>query len=194
VVQFMQTMQVANADVGGWSMGGWIAAKLALDHPDLVNRLVLYDSAGIYFPPTFDASLFIPADEAGLFHLTEMLDPNPQHFPPFVARDVVKKLQGNGWIVRRAVGSMVDGRDLLDFRLARLNRPTLIVWGSKDVLIPLSVGETMHRLIPHSSLDVIQGCGHLAPRQCTHSALTGTVDFLNALQPLEGIERTLPGN
>jgi pimeloyl-ACP methyl ester carboxylesterase len=192
VVQFMQTMHVSTADVGGWSMGGWVATKLALDHPELVQRLVIYDSAGIYFPATFDASLFIPADEAGLFHLTEMLDPNPKHLPPFVARAAIRKLQRNGWIIRRAVGSMANGRDLLDFRLAGLDRPTLIVWGSKDVLIPLSVGETMHRLIPHSSIDVIQGCGHLAPGQCANAALEGTVDFLKAPQPVDGVGRTLP--
>jgi pimeloyl-ACP methyl ester carboxylesterase len=64
VVQFLQTMHVPRADVGGWSMGGWVAARLALDHPDLIHRLVLYDSAGIYFPARFDATLFIPADEA----------------------------------------------------------------------------------------------------------------------------------
>jgi len=194
VVRFMQTMRLSTADVGGWSMGGWVAAKLALDHPELVQRLVIYDSAGIYFPATFDASLFIPADEGELFRLTEMLDPNPKHLPPFVARAAIRKLQRNGWIIRRAVGSMTNGRDLLDFRLAGLDRPTLIVWGSKDVLIPLSVGETMHRLIPHSSIDVIQGCGHLAPGQCANAALEGTVDFLNAPQPVDGIERILSGH
>jgi pimeloyl-ACP methyl ester carboxylesterase len=194
VVDFMQTMRVPNADVGGWSMGGWVAAKLALDHPELVQRLVLYDSAGIYFPATFDASLFVPADAAQLFHLTEMLDPNPKHLPPFVARAAIRKLTRNGWIIRRAVGSMTNGRDLLDFRLGELARPTLIVWGSKDVLIPLSVGRTMQRLIPHASMDVIEGCGHLAPGQCANSVLAGTVDFLKAPRPFAGVERVLPGH
>jgi pimeloyl-ACP methyl ester carboxylesterase len=195
VVDFMETMHLPNADVGGWSMGGWVAAKLALDHPELVQRLVLYDSAGIYFPAPVDvSSLFVPADASALFHLTEMLDPNPKHLPPFVARAAIRKLQRNGWVVRRAVASMTNGRDLLDFRLGELDRPTLIVWGSKDALIPLSVGETMQRLIPHASMDVIEGCGHLAPGQCANSALAGTVEFLQAPRPLAGVARTLPGH
>jgi pimeloyl-ACP methyl ester carboxylesterase len=194
VVDFMHTLHVPNADVGGWSMGGWVAAKLALDHPELVRRLVLYDSAGIYFPARFDASLFVPTDASELFHLTEMLDPNPKRLPPFVARAAIRKLQRNGWVVRRAVASMTNGRDLLDFRLGELERPTLIVWGSKDVLIPPSVGETMQRLIPHASMDVIEGCGHLAPGQCSNSVLAGTVDFLKAPRPIEGIARALPGH
>ena len=55
VVEFMQAVHVPRADVGGWSMGGWIAMKLALDHPEMVDRLVVYDSAGVYFPATLAA-------------------------------------------------------------------------------------------------------------------------------------------
>ena len=60
VAQFMQAVHVARADVGGWSMGGWVAMKLALDHPEMVDRLVVYDSAGVYFPATFEPELFTP--------------------------------------------------------------------------------------------------------------------------------------
>jgi pimeloyl-ACP methyl ester carboxylesterase len=194
VVQFMQTLNIPRADVAGWSMGGWVAAKLTVDHPELVDRLVLYDSAGVYFPATFDADLFTPTDEPGLFHLQEMLDPHPRKLPGFAARAALKKLAANKWVIERSVASMVAGRDLLDFRLAGIARPTLLVWGSKDVLIPLSVADTMHRLIPHSTLDLIDGCGHLAPAQCPNSALKAAVDFLDAPQPPQGGEATLPGN
>ena len=193
VVEFMRAVGVSKADVGGWSMGGWVAAKLTVDHPDIVDRLVLYDSAGIYFPATFDASLFTPHDQQGLDHLTAMLEPEPPKLPPFVARAAVKKLQDNAWVVDRSVSQMVNGRDLLDFRLSGIHRPTLIVWGSKDVLIPLVVGESMHHLIAGSSMTVIDGCGHLAPAQCWHSAFATTVQFLNAEPPMKNVEQTLPG-
>ena len=65
VVRFMQAVHLERADVGGWSMGGWISMKLALDHPEMVDRLVVYDSAGIYFPATFGPELFTPTDVAG---------------------------------------------------------------------------------------------------------------------------------
>ena len=38
VVQFMQAVHLARADVGGWSMGGWVWLKLALEHPEMVDR------------------------------------------------------------------------------------------------------------------------------------------------------------
>ena len=46
------------------------------------------------------------------------------------------------------------------------SQPMLIVWGAQDELIPLSSGERMHELIPGSVLDVVDGCGHLAPSEC----------------------------
>ena len=185
---------IPSADVAGWSMGGWVAAKLTVDHPELVDRLVLYDSAGIYFPATFDASLFTPTDRAGLTRLTGMLQPSPANLPGFVADAAVEKLERGAWVVTRSVSAMTTGHDLLDFRLGAIHRPTLLVWGSKDTLIPPSVGQSMHRLIPDSSITIIEGCGHLAPAQCATPALSTTLQFLKADPPLKDVEQTLPGH
>lgn len=194
IVQFLQALNLSKLDVGGWSMGGWVAAKLALDHPAMVDRLVLYDSAGIYFPATWEASLFTPTDPSGLIDLTRMLDPNPRPLPPFVARDAIRRLQRGGWVVRRSLQSMTAGRDLLDFRLAQLHTPTLLIWGSRDVLIPPSVAEQMHTLIPNSSLDIIDGCGHLAPGQCPNFVLKSTVDFLRPTTTPAPVNLTYPSH
>jgi len=188
---FMHAADLTHADIGGWSMGGWVAAKLTVDRPELVDRLVLYDSAGIYFPATFDASLFTPTDRAGLTHLTGMLQPMPSNLPGFIADAAIEKLQRGAWVVTRSVNAMTSGRDLLDFRLSTIHRPTLIVWGSRDVLIPPSVGESMHHLIPNSSMTLIDGCGHLAPAQCTAPVLATTLQFLKSNPPLENQEQTL---
>lgn len=192
VVQFMQAVHLKRADVGGWSMGGWVSMKLALDHPALVNRLVVYDSAGIYFPATFDADLFTPTDTAGVRRLLAMLTPHPQPMPDFMARAALRKLKKNAWVIRRSMAAMTDGHDLLDFRLNNMQPPTLIVWGAQDELIPLTVGETMHRDIPHSVLNVMEGCGHLAPATCSKPVVRSTVDFLRAEPPMQGGEKTFP--
>jgi pimeloyl-ACP methyl ester carboxylesterase len=192
VVQFMQSVHLARADVGGWSMGGWVVLKLALDHPERVDRLVVYDSAGIYFPATFDPELFTPSDVAGVRRLAAMLTPNPTHMPEFIAKAVARKLQGNAWVIRRSMRAMTNGHDLLDFRLNNIQVPTLIVWGAQDALIPLSVGETMHQDIPHSVLNVMEGCGHLTPAVCSRPTVRSTVGFLRAQSPMQGGEKSFP--
>jgi pimeloyl-ACP methyl ester carboxylesterase len=192
VAQFMQTMHVPRADVGGWSMGGWIAMKLALDHPEMVDRLVIYDSAGTYFPATFGPELFTPTDVAGVKKLMAILSPKPRPMPNFAAEAVVRKLQGNAWVVNRSTASMIRGRDLLDFRLYKISQPMLIVWGAQDELIPLSVGEAIHSGVSQSVLDIIAGCGHLAPAECARPVIEGTVEFLRAEPPMRGGEKTFP--
>ncbi len=193
VANFMQSVHVPRADVGGWSMGGWVAMKLALDHPEMVDRLVVYDSAGVYFPATWQADLFTPNDEPGVRKLISMLTPEPPVVPDFAAAAMVRKLQANAWVVKRSLASMVTGRDLLDFRLQNISEPMLIVWGSKDELIPLSAGEAIHEKVPQSVLNIIEGCGHIAPSECAGPVVESTVDFLRSEPAMQGGEKTFPG-
>ncbi len=192
VAGFMHAVGLTHADIAGWSMGGWVTMKLALDHPDLVDRLVLYDSAGIYFQAAFDFSVFTPATPVGAEHLLALLMPHPPAMPPFILRDMVRTLGQNAWVVRRSVASMTSGRDLLDFRLYALKQPMLIVWGDQDTLIPPSTGQTIHRLVPGSVLALEPGCGHLAPAQCPQPILNETIAFLHSEPPMRGGEITLP--
>ena len=83
---------------------------------------------------------------------------------------------------------MTSGRDLLDFRLHDIGRPTLVVWGAEDELIPLAVGKKIHEGIPNSSLVVVDGCGHLAPLQCSEAVAEATEKFLRAPQPVSAGE------
>jgi pimeloyl-ACP methyl ester carboxylesterase len=62
--------------------------------------------------------------------------------------------------------------------LPQLKMPVLIVWGAEDRLLPLSLGEKMHLLVPQSKLEVIPGCGHLAPVQCAPQIGPKVVGFV----------------
>jgi pimeloyl-ACP methyl ester carboxylesterase len=56
--------------------------------------------------------------------------------------------------------------------------PVLIVWGAEDHITPLSQGEKMHRLIPQSELEVVPGCGHLTPVDCSRQMGPKVVEFV----------------
>jgi pimeloyl-ACP methyl ester carboxylesterase len=188
VVAFMKAVHLEKADVGGWSMGGWVVMKLALDHPERVDRLMIYDSAGIYFPATFGPELFAPVDQAGVLHLMKTLSPHPRIVPEFVSKAILRKITQNSWVVQRSMLAMMNGRDLLDFRLHDIRQPTLVVWGAQDELIPLSAGKRIHEMIPDSSLLVVKGCGHLAPSECANPVTEGTVQFLRSEPPMQSRE------
>jgi len=178
VVGFFDVLGLKHVDLGGWSMGGWIVQRVAIDHPGRVRRLMLFDSAGINEKPTWNLELFTPTTAAEVDQLDDLLMPHPPRVPAFVAEDILCSSRRNSWIIHRAVDSMLLGRDVTDNLLPHLKMPVLIVWGSEDRITPLSHGEKRHRMISQSQLSVIPGCGHLAPVQCADQIGPTAVEFL----------------
>lgn len=166
VVGFLDALGLKQVELGGWSMGGWIAQLIAADHPERVSRLMLFDAAGLDVKPLWNTALFTPDSPEQLDELDALLMPDPPQVPAFVARDIVRVSQRDAWVIQRAVASMLTAQDATDSLLPRLKMPVLLVWGSVDRIIPLDQAQTIHRLVPQSELDVIAGCGHLAPLQC----------------------------
>jgi pimeloyl-ACP methyl ester carboxylesterase len=168
VVGFMDALGLKRVELGGWSMGGWIAVLVAQEHPERVSRLMLFNAAGLNVPPPFDTALFTPNNVDQLRQLQAILSPQPQPIPAFVARDILRNFRRNRWVTQRALASMLTARDVIDSDLPQLKMPVLLVWGSLDRVTPLAQGETMFRLIsvPDSRLDVFPGCGHMAPFEC----------------------------
>lgn len=180
-------LQIPKVDLVGWSMGGWVAARTALDHPERVRRLVLCDAAGLRFQPQFGIRDFEPATVPAVQRLYRLLMPKPVDVPAFLARDMVRRFKAMNWVVDRSARSMFAGDDLLDGRLDALAMPTLIIWGKQDHLIPLSSGLAMHTQIRQSVLEIYDGCGHLAPGQCADRIGPRLVDFLQGKPPQAGV-------
>ena len=178
VVGFFDALGLKQVDLGGWSMGGWIVQRIAAEHPERVRRLILFDSAGIYEKPNWDTGLFTPRTPEELDQLDALLMPQPPKVPGFVARDIVRVVGKNGWVIHRALGTMLTGRDVTDALLPTLKMPVLIVWGAEDRITPLDEGEKMHALVPQSQLVVVPGCGHLVPSQCASQIGSRVVEFV----------------
>jgi pimeloyl-ACP methyl ester carboxylesterase len=178
VVGFLDALGLKQVDLGGWSMGGGIVQHVAFRHPERVRRLMLFASVGIKQMPTFDVWLFTPTTPAQLDQLDALLMPNPPKVPGFVARDILRVSKERTWVIHRALDSMSTGQDATDGLLPQLKMPVLIVWGDADRILPLELGETMHRLVPQSELVVIPGCGHLAPVQCSAQIGPKVVEFV----------------
>jgi pimeloyl-ACP methyl ester carboxylesterase len=191
VTGFMSAVHVKRAFIAGWSMGGWIALKLALDSPERVERIAVYDSAGIVFQDDVSVALMAPTDGAGVARLIRVMSPTLPIPPPFVQRDIIRRLGGMRWVVERSLASMHGGRDLVDFKLASMQPPLLIVFGAQDVLIPPSVGEEMHKLDPRSMYVSVDGCGHFTPVECSATTAKVTGEFFKARPAIVGGELKL---
>jgi pimeloyl-ACP methyl ester carboxylesterase len=192
VVAFLDAHKLDRVVLGGESMGGWIAATVAINEPERVSRLMLFDSAGMNFKLSFDPAVFTPQTPEQVDQLMHLVMPDPPKIPRFVKQAIVRKNQRDGWVVQRALASMEAGHDFLEPKFASITAPVLIVWGAVDALTPLSSGEEMHRLAPQSVLEVYAGCGHIAVETCSARVAPRVIAFLNDNGPAPGARVDVP--
>jgi pimeloyl-ACP methyl ester carboxylesterase len=178
VVDFMNVLGLEKVDLGGWSMGGAIAQHVAYDHPERIERLILFDSAGLFQLPTWDTRLFTPTAPVDLEQLDVLLMPHPPQVPAFIVRDLIRTSNERAWVIHRALASMLTGKDATDNLLPQLKMPVLIVWGAEDHITPIAQGKAIHQLVRNSQLEVIPNCGHLAPDQCAAQIAPSVLGFL----------------
>jgi len=177
--QFLDSQKLERTDLGGWSMGGWVALAFSLLHPQRVRRLCVIDSAGLAFLPPFDPAHFVPTNLEQAQQLLRLLTPYAAFIPRFMVRALMRRLGAEAWVIRRALGTMIAGGDLLDGKLGAISAPTLIVWGKEDALIPLRCGLEMRREIPQSRLLIFDGCGHMLPIESSARLASETLRFLD---------------
>ena len=77
-------------------------------------------------------------------------------------------------------GQRVSARDRL--YLAR-EVPTLIVWGDRDAVIPVTHAHVAHELMPDSRLEIIGGAGHFVPIEQPDIVAALLRDFLQSTDP-----------
>ncbi len=187
---FIQSLGLQKTDLGGWSMGGWIALTLAHEHPEVLDRVVIFDGAGLNFKPSYSFDVFTSKSPDDVGKLWSLLEPEARPLPQNVREAAVRRAGDSGETVRKNLASMRAG-PTLEAVLPTLPEPLLIVWGGTDKLIPLAVGAQMHALDPRSELDIVEGCGHMAPLLCAARVAPAVADFLKSNPPPEGGMRTL---
>ncbi|MGO9832479.1 MAG: alpha/beta fold hydrolase [Myxococcaceae bacterium] len=192
LASFLRVLGLEHVALVGISMGGWVAALVALEQPERVQRLVLMDSAGFAFRPSFDSALLTPRTPADVDALMKLVMPHPEPAPVFVKEDVIRYFSQQRWVIERALLAMQTGTDFLDQRLSSLKVPLLLVWGKEDALTPLALGEAMHRAVPDSVLEVYEGCGHVAALTCQSLVGPRLVQFLSGNGPAAGSTVVVP--
>jgi pimeloyl-ACP methyl ester carboxylesterase len=180
---YLDAMHVGRCDLMAASMGGWIALKFAADHPERVRRLVLVDSAGFPYATTMTESTWTPSNAAEMRALIALQTDRVTWIPGFVMRDLLRQNRDHAWILRRAFRSMMTGRDLMKGRVQRVTMPVLLIWGMRDRIVPLAIGEEMRRELPNAKFVAFSGCGHLAVVECRDRVLPAVEKFLAGVTP-----------
>lgn len=164
--QFCKQLKIERATLVGNSMGGWIAAMYTAAFPDRVEKLVLVDAAGYAPPKDLDMrTLFAlnPTTREGMKILTSKVFYNKlfQTDAAVEAAMAARFAAGDGYTINSITESIIRGEDFLDDIVKTIKRPTLLIWGRQDGLVPLAAAEHFNKDIPGSKLIVIDQCGHV---------------------------------
>src|SRR5690606_24488824 len=146
-----------DVDLVGCSLGGWIAAELALLSPDRIRTLTLIDPAGLDddgdMPNIFTLT---PAETVVRTFATDAFRTAPP--PPPETAELLARSRATA---KRIAADPYMHDPTLGARLAKLTMPTTVIWGAADGIIPVSVAESWRRAVPHAELTVIDDAGHL---------------------------------
>ncbi|MEZ5156058.1 MAG: alpha/beta hydrolase [Solirubrobacterales bacterium] len=172
-----EILGVGHCTLVGNSMGGFIAAEVAVREPEWIDRLVLVSSAGISHatmrrgPVVAGARISVATNPLlRRVDLVSMRRPGLRNVafgkvmrhPEQVPRELLVEfmtpaLGAAGFIPAVAA---LTGYDLLD-RLRRIRVPTLIVWGRDDLVVPASDAAGFVERIEDAELVVFGDCGHV---------------------------------
>jgi pimeloyl-ACP methyl ester carboxylesterase len=194
----LDQLGVDAAALVGNSMGGFIAAELAISFPQRVERLVLVSAAGITTHAHPGAMRVVPAmrrveriiamsgawaasrsdSVARRSRLREValnvVVRHPGRLPAALAAEQIRGAGKPGFLQGLEATIGYDVRE----RLPEIACPTLIVWGASDRLIPVADAEVFAELIPDSRKVIYDDTGHMAmlERPAAFNTLLG--DFL----------------
>lgn len=162
---FMQTLKIPHATIIGHSLGGWVAAEFAIQHPQMVEKLILVDSNGIKGSWKNASSSPVNLNPASLADTRKTLE-FLFHDKSIITDQLVQQLferrlrNADAYTVTRVLDGLSHDQ-WLSKRLGSVRAPALLIWGREDALIPLGQGEALNRGIPNSRLEVVDNCGHL---------------------------------
>ena len=204
VRDLLSVLDIDRVTVVGHSLGAGVAMQFAYQYPDRCERLVLVGSGGVSravhpvlraltLPgtavaltalrlPTVDRQLRIAVDLLRRFDTPTGLD----------AKDLLRIVEGLPDATARAafvrtLRSVVDPRGqivtMLDRCYLAAGMPTMLVWGSRDAVVPLRHAHRAHAAMPGSRLEVFAGAGHFPFRTDPQRFVAVLRDFLATTQP-----------
>lgn len=188
---FLDALQVKQCILAGNSLGGEIAWNFAVAQPKMVEKLILIDAAGYRqisksVPVAFKIGQ-TPVLNKILTYITprfivkasveNIYFDKSKVTPPLVDRYYELTLrEGN----RQAfVDRFKIEKDTTAYKkIKTIKQPTLILWGSEDLLIPLENAAKFHRDLPNNRLSIIQKTGHTPMEESPIESLKPVLEFL----------------
>jgi len=157
-IALLAELDLRDVIVIGNSIGGWIAAEMALLDTKRISTFVLVDAVGIEVPghPIADFFSLTPRQIAEIsYHDPDRFGIDPSKLSP----EALKVMAGNRAALAVYGGAMNEAG--LAGRLAGVMTPTLVVWGDSDRIADADYGRAFAKAIPGARFQLLRDTGHL---------------------------------
>lgn len=188
VLRFMDAVGVERTSLLGTSMGGAIAAEIAIAAPSRIDRLVLLAPAGLRAPRKNDfmiaadrgenpLQLETPADFDRIVDLVFYKPPpTPEPARRYFVLEAQRRLPGTKRIIESMRDYVLKG---LEGRLGAIQAPTLVLWGTFDLVLDPSLLFRFANEIPGARVNLIADAGHVLFHDAPESVRAEIVPFLD---------------
>jgi pimeloyl-ACP methyl ester carboxylesterase len=172
--------------LAGLSLGGWMAVRMALDHPERICRLALIDAGG-YRDQDWDRieSLINVRDLAGVDRLYQALFFRVPWLMRLSRATFLRAYTSRA--VRGVIEELSEADTFNDADLARLRMPTALIWAERDGLFTIETARAMAAAIPRSRLEILRSCGHAVHMECPRGLVSALERFRRAAAGLESL-------
>lgn len=160
-LEVLAALDLKRVHLVGLSLGGWVAADLAVRDSSRLKSLTLMDAPGIHVPDAGGLDPFLLTDEQAV---------RANYFGEKIADEAVARMLApenedvrlsNQRLVAKLAWQPRYHDPQLQRWLGRVRVPTLILWGENDRLFPPAYAEAWHKAIAGSRVVVVPRCGHL---------------------------------
>jgi len=166
IVDFIDSLVINNTSIVGHSLGGYIAAEVAIQNKNRVESLVLIDSSGMLKKPTPLLEEYVKVamnpTKDKVRKVFEQMVADPKRIPTKLVETFISRI--NSPNAKYAFKSTLENSAYSQIGLDRLklieNIPTLILWGVEDKVIPIQHSKIFKEAILNSQIKIIQDAGH----------------------------------
>ncbi len=204
LAQFLERLELGDVVLVGNSMGGFVAAEVAIRRPELVDRLMLLASAGVsqmdiaHRPIRAGGksiALLVKSNAAQQHYMARR--PTLRHLVLAIVARHPSRLKADMAFEGLLKGAGKPGfedalRACLEYdfrdRLPQIDFPTLVIWGEKDAIIPVRDADKFVELIDGARKIVMEDTGHLPMVERPTTFNEALEEFLHHSTSSEGDE------
>jgi pimeloyl-ACP methyl ester carboxylesterase len=160
-LDFIEHLGLQKVHLVGTSLGGWIAAELAVRNQSRLQTVTLVAAAGIHVAGVQNGDIFLWSRQElarNLFYNQELAEAMLREEPS--PEEIELQMKNRLTMAKLAWQPRMHNPHLVKW-LHRITVPTLIVWGAEDKVISAQCGPAFRDLIPNARLEVLPQCGHL---------------------------------